>query len=95
MFHLEKISFLLVLGSILSGFCNECFRVMQLLTVRKSQCTDHRELSEVGVIICKVNQVWIIKYLLVSFSLTFQVGGGKVEVLMLSTGVWKGNATGS
>lgn len=111
MFHLEKISLLLLLGSILNGFYNECFRVLQLLTVQKFQCTDPRDLSEVGVIICKVIQAWIMKYLLMSLSwkeraggqldlhwpflgspLTFQVGGGKVETLMLSTWPWKGNA---
>lgn len=40
MFHLEKISSLLLLGSILNGFYNEFFNVKQLLTVQKFQCTD-------------------------------------------------------
>lgn len=68
MFHLEKISSLLLLGSILNEFYNEFFKVMQLLTVQKFQCSDPSELSEVGVIICKVIQAWIMKYLLMSFS---------------------------
>lgn len=68
MFHLEKISSLLLLGSILNGFCIDSLKEMQLLTVQKFQCTDPSELSEVGVIICKVIQAWIMKYLLMSFS---------------------------
>lgn len=68
MFHLEKISSLLLLGSILNGFCIEFLKEMQLLTVQKFQCTDPSELSEVGVIIFKVIQAWIMKYLLMSFS---------------------------
>lgn len=68
MFHLEKIFSLLLLGSIINGFYIESFKEIQLLTVEKFQCTDPSELSEVGVIICKVIQAWIMKYLLMSSS---------------------------
>lgn len=68
MFHLEKIFSLLLLGSIINGFYIESFKEIQLLTVEKFQCTDPSELSEVGVIICKVIQALIMKYLLMSFS---------------------------
>lgn len=68
MFHLEKIFFLLLLGSIINGLYIESFKEIQLLTVEKFQCTDPSELSEVGVIICKVIQALIMKYLLMSFS---------------------------